>query len=124
MDMREISSVIRNTVSAIEVGKALGLNVDRHGRCSCPFHQGRDRNMKLYDGNRGFYCFVCHRGGDCISLVRGVVPDCSYCDAMWWINDQFGLGLRAETERPNIFQRERAGKIKQRKMHDGFQGPG
>lgn len=124
MKIREISETIRNTVSAVEVARALGLNVDRHGRCSCPFHNGQDRNMKLYDGNRGFYCFVCHKAGDCISLVQGVVPDCSYSDAMWWVNDQFGLGFRREHERPNIFQRERAGKIRQRKMQDGIQDSG
>lgn len=124
MDIREISEAIRNSVSAIEVGRALGLNVDRHGRCSCPFHQGQDRNMKLYEDNRGYYCFVCHKGGDCISLVTGVVPDCNYVDAMWWINDQFKLGFRPEKEKPNIFQRNRNARYRQRKMRDGVQDPG
>lgn len=124
MEIREISDAIRNTVSAIDVAKALGLDVDRHGRCACPFHQGRDRNMKLYEGNRGYYCFVCHKGGDCISLVQGVAPECSYVDAMWWVNDQFGLGFRREREKPNIYQRNRAGKIRQRKMQNGIQNPG
>lgn len=124
MEIREISAAIRNTVSALDVARALGLNVDRHGRCSCPFHHGADRNMKVWEGNRGFYCFVCHAGGDCIRLVQGVVPECSYVDAMWWVNDQFGLGFRREKEKPNIFQRNRAGKIRQRKMRDGIQNPG
>ena len=124
MEIREISAAIRNSVPTIDVALALGLNVDRHGRCSCPFHNGQDRNMKIYEGNRGYYCFVCHKGGDCISLVTGVVPDCSYVDAMWWINDQFRLGFRQEREKPNIFQRNRAGRIRQRKMQDGIQNPG
>ena len=124
MEIREISAAIRNSVPTIDVARALGLNVDRHGRCSCPFHNGKDRNMKIYEGNRGYYCFVCHKGGDCISLVTGVVPDCSYVDAMWWINDQFQLGFRQEREKPNIFQRNRAGRIRQRKMQDGIQNPG
>jgi len=123
VENREISRAIRNTVSAIEVARALGLNVDRHGRCPCPFHHGQDFNLKLYEGNRGFYCFVCHESGDCIHLVQGVVPECSYLDAMWWVNDQFGLGFRQEKERPSIYQRERAGKIRQRKMAHGVQNP-
>lgn len=114
MDNKELCDIVRNSVSAIEVGKALGLNVDRHYRCSCPFHHGQDRNMKLYEGNRGYYCFVCHKGGDCISLVTGVVPGCSYMDAMWWINDEFGLGLRQDHEKPNIFSRARRQQIKQK----------
>ena len=105
MEIREISAAIRESVSAVEVGKALGLNVDRHGRCSCPFHQGKDRNMKLFDGNRGYYCFVCHKGGDCISLVQGVAPECSYLDAMWWVNDYFQLGFRDRFDKPNFRQR-------------------
>lgn len=116
MEIREISAAIRESIPTIEVARVLGLNVDRHGRCSCPFHNGQDRNMKIYEGNRGYYCFVCHKGGDCISLVTGVVPECSYVDAMWWINDQFQLGFRQEREKPNIFQRNQAGKIRQRKM--------
>ena len=121
MNNRDIAAAIRNSVSALEVGRALGLNLDRHGRCSCPFHHGESRNLKLYDGNRGFYCFVCHRSGDCISLVQGVVPECSYIDAMWWVNDRFGLGFRKENERPSVLQRDRRGKIQQRKMNNGFQ---
>lgn len=124
MEIREISAAIRESVSSIEVAKALGLNVDMHGRCSCPFHQGHDRNLKLYPGNRGYYCFVCHRSGDCISLVTGVVPECSYVDAIWWINDQFRLGFRQEHEKPNIFQRNRAGQIRKRKMQSGVQDTG
>ena len=112
MDIREISDAIRNSVSAIDVGKALGLNVDRHGRCSCPWHHGTDRNCKLYPGNRGFYCFVCHQSGDCIRLVQGVVPDIGYVDAMWWVNDNFGLGFRRKEEKPNVFQRARRARIR------------
>ena len=70
--------------------------------------------MKLYEGNRGYYCFVCHRGGDCISLVMGVVPNCSYSDAMWWINDEFGLGLRRDDDRPNIWRRIKKQQIRKK----------
>ena len=112
MDTREISTAIRNSVSAIDVAKALGLNIDRHGRCSCPFHHGADRNMKCYEGNRGYYCFVCHKGGDCISLVQGVVPDISYLDAMWWVNDYFQLGYQNRKEKPSIWQRSKRTRIR------------
>lgn len=115
MDIKEMCEFVRNSVSAIDVGRALGLNLDRHYRCSCPFHHGEDRNMKLYEGNRGYYCFVCHKGGDCISLVQGVVPDIRYVDAMWWINDQFHLGLRQQMERPTIRQRNARNRIAQKR---------
>lgn len=104
MNTREAGEIIRNSISTIDVGKRLGLNVDMHNRCSCPFHNGKDRNMRLYDGNRGFYCFVCHKSGDCISLAS-CVAGCSYGDAVWLINDEFNLGLRDEWKRPSIWQR-------------------
>ena len=120
MDMRDFCEIVRNSVSTIEVGKALGLNVDMHNRCSCPFHNGRDRNMRLYDGNRGFYCFVCHKSGDCISLVKGVT-ECSYADAARWISETFRLGLEDELEqrrqKPSIWQR--SGRARIRKAVDG-----
>lgn len=84
--------IIKNNVSAIDAGKAMGLNVDNHNRCSCPFHNGKDRNMKLYDGNRGFSCFVCHESGDVIKLVRKY-HGMSFKDAVAWFNDTFGLGM-------------------------------
>lgn len=124
MDMKEICMVVRESVDTLDVARALGLDVDRHGRCACPFHHGQDRNCRIYPGKRGYYCFVCHKAGDSISLVTGVVPGCSYADAAWWINDTFGLGLQREKKKPNIFQRERAGKRRQREAGNGFQAPG
>lgn len=87
-----VADIIKNNVSAIDAGKAIGLNVDNHNRCSCPFHNGKDRNMKLYDGNRGFSCFVCHESGDVIKLVRKY-HDMSFKDVISWFNDTFNLGM-------------------------------
>ena len=84
--------VIKNSVSAIDVAQAIGLNVDMHGRCSCPFHNGKDRNMKLFDGNRGYSCFVCHASGDVISFVRQYYS-IGFKDALVWLDGTFRLGL-------------------------------
>ena len=100
-----IYSTIRETVSAIDVGKALGLNINQHGRCQCPFHNGHDDNMKLYPGNRGYYCFVCHAGGDCISLAKQLLDNgTSYNEAARWIDSTFGLNLFSNV-RPTFRQR-------------------
>lgn len=84
--------VIKNNVSAIDVAQAIGLNVDKHGRCSCPFHNGKDRNMKLFSGNRGYSCFVCHASGDVISFAQQYYK-MSFKDCISWFNDTFRLGL-------------------------------
>lgn len=45
-----------------------GINVNRNGMCSCPFH-GRDRkpSMKVYKD--GFKCFACNISGNQIDFV-------------------------------------------------------
>ena len=93
---------IKQTVSARDAAEALGLECDRHGRCACPFHNGTDRNLKLYAGDRGYYCFVCHAHGDVISLVRGVTGG-TFTDAVNWLCEAFhienGLNTAPDPER-------------------------
>ena len=88
---------IKNSVSALDVGHAFGWDIDRHGRCPCPFHNGKDRNMKLFDGNRGYSCFVCHASGDVISLVRNYYHDMQFKQVISWFNDTFHLGLNIDS---------------------------
>lgn len=87
-----VVDVIKNSVSAIDVAHEIGLYVDKHGRCSCPFHNGKDRNMKLFSGNRGYNCFVCHASGDVISFAQQYYK-MSFPDCVRWFNDTFHLGM-------------------------------
>lgn len=98
-------SIIRESVSAIDVGKALGLDINGKGRCKCPFHNGNDRNMRVYDGNRGYYCFVCHASGDCIALAKQLLSKgCRYNEAAEWIDRTFKLNV-FENKTPSIRER-------------------
>ena len=94
-DLNAIADTIRSTVSALQAGEALGLEPDRHGRCACPVHHGVDRNCKLFDGNKGFVCYVCHKGGDVIRLVQEV-NGCTFWDAVKWLNETFSLDLNLD----------------------------
>lgn len=96
------------SVSALEAGRALGLDPNHDGRCACPFHSGRDRNMKLYHGDRGYYCFVCHEKGDVIALVQGVLG-VTFQEAVQWLSDAFHLGVDIHT-RPSREAVQRAKK--------------
>lgn len=117
-DNRQKYRIIRESVSAIDVARVLGIQVNQHGRCRCPFHNGHDMNMRIYPGNRGYYCFVCHAGGDCISLAKGLLSDCeSYYDAAKWIDETFKLKL-FEKETPSIRQRNKQMARKFRKSGD------
>lgn len=107
---------IKDTVSAQDVGRALGLEI-RHSRCKCPIHGGTDYNCVLYPGNRGFYCHVCKSGGDVIRFVQ-LYHDTSFKDAVAWLNDAFHLGIDIESpmspetvEAAKKAQREREEKL-------------
>ena len=117
-DNKQIYSIIRESVSSIDVGRALGLQINQHGRCRCPFHNGHDENMRVYPGNRGFYCFVCHESGDCIALAKQLLSNGdNYYEAAKWIDSTFRLGLFEEVK-PTIKQRNRQMARKFRKQGD------
>ena len=86
------AQVVKDSVSALDVGRVIGLDVDRHGRCPCPFHAGRDRNLKLFPGNRGYNCFVCHSAGDVIKFIQGYYK-IGFKDSLLWFDGTFHLGL-------------------------------
>lgn len=55
----------------IDIRSALaryGVQVDRSGFASCPFHGETRGSLKVYDNN-SFYCFGCNTGGDLIKFV-------------------------------------------------------
>lgn len=91
-DLATITDTIRQSVSAYQVGEALGLNPDYRGRCACPIHSGHDKNMKLWKDESRFYCHVCHAAGDGIALVQAV-NQCSFWNAIEWLNSAFHLDL-------------------------------
>lgn len=114
------AQTIKDNVSALDVGQVLGLNIDRHGRCSCPFHCGKDRNLKLFLGNRGYSCFVCHAGGDVISFVQRYYS-MSFKDTIAWFNDTFHLGISIGGTVEQAKQREAEKALLRRKNAIAFQ---
>jgi hypothetical protein len=62
---------VRSSVTMRQVAEAYGYQISRTGFIHCPFHpHDKHPSMKIYDGNRGYHCFVCHAGGDVIDFVK------------------------------------------------------
>lgn len=63
--------LVRQSVTMKDIAAMYGYRVTRTGYISCPFH-GEDKHpsMRVYDGERGYYCFVCNVGGDVIDFVK------------------------------------------------------
>lgn len=105
VDYSAFTDTIRESVSADQVGMDYGLNPGRDGRCPCIFCSGtRDDTLKLYPGNRGFYCYRCHKSGDVITLYRQITG-AGFRQAVEDLNGQYGLGLPLKTADQEAIQK-------------------
>lgn len=87
------SELVRQTVTMRQLAEMYGYSVNRSGMMSCPFH-GEDKHpsMKVYEGTRGWYCFVCNRGGDIFDFVMQH-DNLEFPKAVSRIAEMFGIPL-------------------------------
>lgn len=105
IDYTAFTDMIRDRVSTDELGRDYGLNPGRDGRCRCIFCDGdRKDTLRLYPGNRGFYCFRCHNRGDVISLYQKLVG-CGFKEAVDGLNEQYGLNLPLKKADPDAMRK-------------------
>ena len=88
--MSYYGDAIRSNVSMAAVADRYGLEVNRAGFLSCPFHQERTASLKVY--RDGFYCFGCHAHGSVIDFVMQFFG-MDYMGAVGKLNDDFSLSL-------------------------------
>ena len=100
-----------------------GIEVERNGFAPCPFHSDRHPSMKIYSGDRGFWCYVCNEGGDIFRFIQRM-ENCGFLEAVSIAADAAGLTAvtdpkreRQMTEARNIRQ---ARKRKQEELHSRF----
>ena len=102
---------IRQTVTMRELATSYGYRVTPSGFCKCPFHNDKSPSMKIYDGQRGYYCFVCNKGGDIYDFVMehdGV----GFEAAVRSIADRFGIPISdgrevSQEARQKMLERQR-----------------
>jgi len=105
-------ALVRDSVTMKQIAEMYGYRVTRSGFMSCPFH-GKDEHpsMKVYDGNKGFHCFVCHKGGDIIDFVRKH-DNLDFQPAVRLIANHFGIPIAddgntlSEADRKRIADRK------------------
>lgn len=83
---------IRHTIDMRTLAEHFGLRVSRKGFARCPFHNEKTGSMKIYPGDRGYYCFGCGAGG---SIFNFVMEYCglNYEDAVRYIASEFGIAI-------------------------------
>ena len=90
--MFEYTNDIKNRINMIDICKTYGFNIQRGNFICCPFHNEKTPSLKLYDGNRGFYCFGCGEHGSIIDFVMRYF-NLDFMKAISKLNDDFRLGL-------------------------------
>lgn len=94
---------VRDRVPVIEAARRYGFEPDRQGKICCPFHADEHPSLQLYKGSRGWWCYVCDRGGSVIDFVAGLFS-ISPREAALKLNEDFSLGLTLE--RPRGLERQ------------------
>ena len=87
--------LVKQNICVPDAAEHYGLQVNRNGMCSCPFHEDRHPSMKLNE--RYFYCFGCGATGDVIDFVARLL-DLSAYEAAQRLAADFGL----DTSRPSV----------------------
>ena len=59
--------LVKQNICVPDAAEHYGLQVNRNGMCSCPFHEDQHPSMKLNE--RYFYCFGCGATGDVIDFT-------------------------------------------------------
>jgi DNA primase len=60
-------------ISSADAAERAGIPLERKGGsywCCCPFHGEKTPSLKFYEGDRGWVCYACHKGGDAVKLYE------------------------------------------------------
>lgn len=88
-----MAAEIKRALPARDVLEHYGFHPSRTGFLQCPFHQGdKHGSLKVYDGERGWHCFGCGRGGSVIDFVMELFG-IGFREACLRLNEEFHLGL-------------------------------
>lgn len=108
-----VADQIKQSVPMTRAAPFYGLHVRHDGFCCCPFHGEKTPSMKVYDGDKGFCCFGCHKGGSVIDFVMELYG-LPFVDAEKRLDADFNLGLFTDDQTPE--ERQRAARaVRERK---------
>ncbi|MHC1696429.1 MAG: CHC2 zinc finger domain-containing protein [Eubacteriales bacterium] len=95
---------IKDAVTMQEIATRYGFTPDRKGYISCPFHGEKTASLKIYPGNRGWYCFGCGKGGTVIDFTARYFNLDAHQAAVR-LNYDFNLGLITDKLTPHEIAR-------------------
>lgn len=101
----DYATEIKQMVPMRELCNRYGIHVNQAHKACCPFHADRSPSMEVYDGDRGWWCFVCGEGGDVIDFTRRYFR-LSFRGALERLNEDFSLHLPLDRPPDAEYMRE------------------
>lgn len=86
------ASQIKAMLDTKDVFIKYGFEPDSKNFVCCPFHSEKTPSMKIYTGDKGFYCFGCGCSGDIFDFVKNIF-NINFTEAQIKLNNDFGLNL-------------------------------
>ncbi len=108
---RPDAEAVKARLSVADYLAARGVALERHGdrlraRCPLPGHDDRSPSFMVYPGDRGWYCFGCHRGGDLFVLHLHLTGRDSFAAAVAELAKEAGVpptaGGMGTVDRPMV----------------------
>ena len=106
---------IKSKLDIIEVAECYGLELDRHGKCNCPFHNEDTPSFSISKKKQMFHCFGCNVSGDVIALTQRLLGLQSPLAAAKKLNSDFSLGINLKPHKPTAAERQEQAVRNQRK---------
>ena len=101
---------IKKQYSMLDVVNQYGIQPNRAGFISCPFHKEKTASMKIYADS--FYCFGCGKSGDIFSFVQNM-NNCDFKTAFYTLGGQYQK--TSTKSKLAIYHAEKARGMKQKK---------
>ena len=95
MNNSYIANEIKQRLNTKDVLTTYGIETNSKWFACCPFHNEKTASFKVYDGDRGYYCFGCGESGDVITFVQKFF-NLSFSEALSKIDTDFGLNIYSE----------------------------
>ncbi len=107
-----VFGTVKTSINTREAAARYGVEVNRHGKALCPFHN--DRHPSLFVDDDHYHCFACGEHGDVIDLTSKLYG-LSTLDAAKKLAYDFGItqdkpptkAMREKQNRKNEAQRRR-----------------
>lgn len=92
---------IKQRISFDMLFNKLNLEPNRAGFITCPAHSDSTPSLKIYGGDRGWYCFGCNRGGTVIDFYMHYF-ETDFKGAVKGLASLFGIENRELSRRERV----------------------